>query len=74
MPGVFNWERNDGEHIDYLLVRHPQDGSEWIADRTHGQMSLLARDGLWQLFGKKAVYETISPPSSPPLQKHRAQK
>ena len=74
MPGVFDWERNDGEHIDYLLVRHPQDGSEWIADRTHGRMSLLARDGLWQLFGKKAVYETISPPSSPPLQKHRAQK
>ena len=51
-PENFDWDKNDGENIQYLILRHPYDASAWISEKTYGNMSLLARDGPWQLYSK----------------------
>jgi len=51
-PETFDWEKNNGKDFQYIALRHSQDASRWINEKTNGEMSFLARSGLWQLFGK----------------------
>jgi len=49
-PWDFSWDEHGGHLYDYVLVRHPADASDWMAERTSWRMGLVARNGEWQLY------------------------
>lgn len=51
-PASLDWKRHRGDLYDYVLVRHPADASEWMAEKSHGTVRLLAAQSEWQLYGK----------------------
>lgn len=52
-PGTLDWVRHRGELFDYLLVRHPLDASDWLQEKSGNTVKLIAKNGEWQLYGKK---------------------
>lgn len=52
-PANFDWSRNRGDLFDYFLIRHPQDASEWISEKSGGAMKQVSKNGEWQLYAKK---------------------
>jgi hypothetical protein len=50
--GMFDWEAFDGASYDYLLVRDFGDGPSKLIVQSNAPVTMLARAGPWQLFGR----------------------
>lgn len=51
-PENFNWEEHDGIAIDYILLRHSNDASKWIEEKTSRNIFLIKKNDEWQLYGR----------------------
>lgn len=51
-PGRLDWEENNGDAFDYILIRHPASGFDWLNERSGGKIRRVANFGQWQLYEK----------------------
>lgn len=62
-PRSFNWRRHKGEIYDYFLVRST-DRLDHIFARSKGDVVLIAQEGKWLLYGKKALVDEATSENS----------
>lgn len=51
-PGSLDWDKNNGDAFDYILIRHPASGFEWLSEKSEGKVRRVMDVEQWQLYGR----------------------